>query len=367
MVLRLSQGTSLVFVDGQPLIFSSGRQALLSVNQIGGYVSCRLEEGVCFDQLSRELADRGVRRSGPMLRDVLANWSTQGLVSACDPDPRAPPVRVQTIAIGAVSLSLSYHDEALARMVAPLFDHLQRDSLSCAIGYALWEANGMAFLSRNDEPACLMQPSQAGPVLKAKITEEILKDPRWRLALHAGCLHRRGKALLLLGEPGAGKTTLTSWLTAQGFDYAGDDIAMVDGEGRVQGLAFLPSVKAGAWPLLESVYGDMARLPVHLRADRKRVRFPTPGGIAAEQPVGIGWIIRLRRRSAGGAELRPMTTAIALRQLLAEAASHDEEIGRDSLDLMIRTVAAARCHELHYARLDDATALLKQICDDEPA
>lgn len=365
-MLRLSHGTSIVFIDGQPLIFSPAQQALLDVNQIAGYVGCRLEEGVHFDQLAQEVADRGIAQPEPMLRDVLANWSSLGLVRAWETAPPAGQFRVQTISIGAVRLSLHYHDEDLARSVSPLFAHLEGGDETCDISYELWQADGMAFLSRNGGPASLIQALQAGPVLKARITEDILACPRWLLALHAGCLHRHGKALLLLGEPGAGKTTLTSWLTTRGFDYAGDDIAVVDPEGRVQGLAFLPSVKAGAWPLLASVYGDMARLPVHVRADRRRVRFSTPRTIAAEGPVSVGWVVRLRRRSGGRARLDPMTATMALKQLLAEAASHDE-IGRSSLDTMIQTVAAARCHELHYSGLDDAARLLRQLCDDEPA
>ncbi|NIJ16647.1 hypothetical protein [Sphingobium vermicomposti] len=367
MMLRLSQGTSIVFIDGQPLIFSPGRQALLGMNQIAGYIGCRLEDGIPFKQLAQEVLERGFAEPRAMLRTELANWSLQGLVNACDPPPSSRPLFIQRISIGGIGFALRYHAESLAACVAPLFAHLEAEDASASVIYELWQDDGLACLSRNGEPASVMRPAQVGPVIKARIADDILKDQRWLMALHAGCLHRNGKALLILGEPGAGKTTLTSWLTGQGFAYGGDDITVVNSDGRVQGLAFLPSVKAGGWKLLEPVYDDLAQLPVHVRPDRRRVRFPKPREMADSELVEIGWIIKLRRGDAGPARLEPMASAVALKHLLAEAASQGEGLERGALDVMIQAVAAAECRQLHYRQLEDASALLMRLCDDESA
>ncbi|EQB10136.1 hypothetical protein L288_04800 [Sphingobium quisquiliarum P25] len=367
MMLRLSHGTSIVFIDGQPLIFSSGSQSLLGMNQIAGYVGCRLEEGIPFAQLAQEVLERGFAEPRAMLRAVLANWSLRGLVNACDPPPSSRPLSVQRIAIGGVRFALRHHDRVLAARVAPLFTHLETGGDAAAITYDLWQDDGMACLSRDGEPASVMQVAQAAPVIKARIADDILKSPVWLLALHAGCLHRNGKALLILGEPGAGKTTLTSWLTGQGFVYGGDDITVAGDDGRVTGLPFLPSVKSGAWKLLAPVYEDLSRLPVHVRPDRRRVRFPAPREMAGGAPARIGWIVKLRRSRSGPARLEEMPSAVALKHLLAEATSRSRGMARPSLDVMIAAAAAARCCELHYTRLDDASRLLKLMCDDEPA
>ena len=367
MMLRLSQGTSIVFIDGQPLIHSPGRQVLLEMNQIAGYIGCRLEDGVPFQQLAQEVLERGFSEPQSMLRTELANWSLGGLIHACDPPPSSQPLVTQLISIGGTGFALRYHDERLATRVAPLFAHLETEGETASVIYDLWQDDGMACLSRNGEPASVLQPAQVGPVIKARVADDILKDQRWLMALHAGCLHRHGKALLILGEPGAGKTTLTSWLTGQGFIYGGDDITVVNGDGRVQGLPFLPSVKAGGWKLLASVYDGLARLPVHVRPDSRRVRFPTPGAVAGGKIVEIGWIIKLRRGDAGPARLETMTSALALKHLLAEAVSHGEGLERRALDVLIRAVASAKCGELHYRQLEDATRLLRRLCDDESA
>lgn len=365
MMLRLSQGTSIVFIDGQPLIFSPGRQALLGMNQIAGYIGCRLEDGVPFKQLAQEVLERGFAEPRVMLRTELANWSLQGLVNICDPPPSSRPLVIQRISIGGIGFALRYHEESLTTRVAPLFAHLEAEGAPASFMYELWQDDGLACLSRNGEPASVMRPVQVGPVIKARIADDILKDQRWLLALHAGCLHRNGKALLILGEPGAGKTTLTSWLTGRGFVYGGDDITVVSSDGRVLGLPFLPSVKAGGWKLLASVYDNLARLPVHVRPDRRRVRFPKPSELAGGEMTEIGWIIKLRRRRAGPTKLEPITSALALKHLLAEAASQGEALQRPSLDVMIQAIAGAQCRQLHYTQLEDASRLLMRLCDDE--
>lgn len=367
MRLRLSEGTSIVFMDGRPLIFSPGSQQLLEVNQVGGYVGCRLEDGVPFKELAQEVLERGFAEPRAMLRKVLANWSLRGLVNGCGPLPSSRPLLVQQVSIGGMRFALRHHDESLAARVAPLFTHLDAGGDAPGIPYDLWQDDGMACLSRDGRPVTIMDAAQIGPVLKARITDDILKEPRWLLAVHAGCLLRNGKALLILGEPGAGKTTLTSWLTGQGFAYGGDDIAVVNGDGQVQGLPFLPSVKAGGWELLAPVYDGLTRLQVHVRADRRRVRFPAPQDFAGGAPVEIGWIVKLRRRRAGPAQRVPIASALALKHLLAEATSPGEGMDRQSLDVMIEAVGKARCCELHYAGLDDASALLRRLCDDEAA
>lgn len=367
MRLRLSEGTSIVFIDGQPLIFSVASQQLMGVNQVAGYVACRLEDGVPFAQLAQEVLDRGITEPLAMLRKVLTSWSLRGLVSACDPPPASHSLTVQQVSIGGRKFLLRYHDRGLAARVSPLFAHLQADCGLFDVVYDLWHDDGMACLSRDGAPATIMEAAQTGPVIKARMAEDILGSPGWLLGVHGGCLHRNGKAMLILGEPGAGKTTLTSWLTGQGFAYGGDDIVVVSGDGRVQGLPFLPSVKAGGWKLLASVYGGLGALPMHVRADRRRVRFPAPRVIAGDGLAEIGWIVRLRRRAAGPAQLAPLQSSLALRHLLEEATSHGDGMSHRALDVMIRAVGGARCYELHYAGLDDAGALLRRMSDNEAA
>jgi len=52
------------------------------------------------------------------------------------------------------------------------------------------------------------------------------------LVLHSGAVARGGSGLLLCGESASGKSTLSAWLTAAGFDYLTDELAVVALDGR---------------------------------------------------------------------------------------------------------------------------------------
>lgn len=53
--------------------------------------------------------------------------------------------------------------------------------------------------------------------------------------LHAGAVALDGRAALIVGQSGAGKTTATIGLARSGFDYLTDDVVLLDAEGNVRG------------------------------------------------------------------------------------------------------------------------------------
>ena len=73
----------------------------------------------------------------------------------------------------------------------------------------------------------------------------MLERGTYELVFDAAALVRNGRMLLVSGHPGAGKTTLTLALVDAGFGFAGDDLALLNSEGRVTGVPFAPAIKAG--------------------------------------------------------------------------------------------------------------------------
>lgn len=366
-MVRLTPGTSITFIDDHPIIVSQERRALFEVNQIGGYIGCRLEDGVSLRQLAQEVEDRGFTPASAMLKDVLAEWSHSGLVYAMDSPPSAPPAAVQSISLAGMNFSLRYHDEVLASRVAPVFAHLEAPGAAPGICYDLWSAHGFCLLSREPGRASMLQPDHAAPILKARMIQDFIGDGRQGLALHAGCLQRNERALLLTGRPGAGKTTLIAWLAGAGFAYHGDDITMLRPDGKVTGLPFLPTIKSGGWGLKTSSRGRQFQPHTHVRPDRKRVRYlvvPLPD---EHGPLDVGWIVKLRRRKGAPARLVPQHPTALIKHLLADAASATGEVDRPTLDRLIRSVTAAGTYELHYENLNEATSLLERLCNDGPA
>lgn len=364
MKLGLTDGTSMTFVDGQSAMLSEGRRALFELNDIAGYIGCRLEEGIGLSELIAEIGARDLPpdAAAATVRRLVVEWSRAGFVQALDGPAPAPVVQAQDISVAGLPVRLTHRDEALAMLVAPCFAHLGTSPAAPSLAYDLWRAERFALVGRHGEPAAVLTPAEVAPWIKARLTEAVLADRRWPLAVHAGCVQWERQTMLLVGRPGAGKTTLTSWLLYLGFGYGGDDVTLLDDDGRAQGLPFLPSLKAGAWPLIGRTIPDLSRLPVHRRPDGRRVRYPRPRRFADSQPATVDRIVLLRREKGRPAQLAPVAPKLVLQRLVAEAVSASGTIGRRMLDVLIRMVGAAPAHELRYADAADAARLLRATC-----
>ncbi len=64
--------------------------------------------------------------------------------------------------------------------------------------------------------------------------------------MHAGVVGWRGRAILIPGRSGTGKTSLVAALVEQGAVYYSDDYAPIDADGRVRSYARAPSVRRPA-------------------------------------------------------------------------------------------------------------------------
>ena len=73
-------------------------------------------------------------------------------------------------------------------------------------------------------------------LLMNEVVHKFITGNRRSLAMHAGAVHGRGCGLLLPGGSGSGKSSLAAWLLGQGFSYLSDELALLDGDGRILGL-----------------------------------------------------------------------------------------------------------------------------------
>jgi hypothetical protein len=55
--------------------------------------------------------------------------------------------------------------------------------------------------------------------------------------LHAASVSRKNRALVIPANSGAGKSTFTTWLVSNGFDYLTDELILVDDDAYIEGIA----------------------------------------------------------------------------------------------------------------------------------
>jgi energy-coupling factor transporter ATP-binding protein EcfA2 len=366
MLFRLADRTEVLRVDGRRILFSEQRQKLFELNDAAACLALRLADGATYAQLLDGLLEGGLDRAQAVagIRDMLVAWSTQGLAVAEWPFAADGGDDRQSIVVADLATSLHYAGRDLSARIAPVFEHLRAAPQPGGTTYHLADSNDFTLISRNRAPAAIMPARQAAPALKALLTADILDASPMFTALHAACLVRDGRALLLCGSPGAGKSTLAAALEVAGFAYGGDDITLMDHGGMVRGVDFALTAKAGSWRLLRESRPDLRRHRIHDRPDGKRVRYLPPVHPGRPDWMPVGWIIRLCRQSEGPAALVRRGRIDALTDLLGEAYSKSGRTSAADIRMLLDLLARAPCHELHYTRLDEAASALGHLCAD---
>jgi hypothetical protein len=155
------------------------------------------------------------------------------------------------------------------------------------------------------------------------VDEAMVKRLTHAAAVHAGVVAWHGRAVLLPGPSGAGKTTLVAELLQRGAEYYSDEYALLDPEGRVE-----PYPR----PLLLR-HGSGNRRPA-LAAE-----WQAPTGSA---PAPLGWIVSVERQEGAAWSVRSQPQSEALLSLLRNTphVMQDRPALRDTLR---RAAASAAC------------------------
>ena len=284
-ILRLSEQAVLTRCSGVSLLFVERDQELLRLEGSGAFLAARLAEGTTATALAAELRASGVCPSvaDQWTRDFLRELASIGILSADIPLlPSAYSLLFEINGLG-VAISFSTH-ELLAAYGSP-YAHLPSTAGSPDAVFEVHEWNDFVLIRRGGGEARLVEPPLAAIQLKGMILDEVLSSTEHSAALHSACLLKRGRAVLLLGSPGAGKTTLSMALLDRGYTYGADDVTLLQADGTVAGVSLAPCVKESGWTFAEALRPDLLLEKVHLRPDGQRVRFaklpPLPRQIEA--------------------------------------------------------------------------------------
>lgn len=321
-----------------------------------------LQHGSTYPQLTAQLTRSGAepdlaRKWVRTLLDQLAGLAmleTTGIVE------QPAPLVTQRFQLGPLQFSVGYGTDELHRTIAPLFEHLEPSTRSPDISLQLREFGaGLVQLQEDRRPALLVPRGRAAVQLKGMMLQRLLASDRILGALHAGLLARSDQGLLLLGSPGAGKSTLALALMSRGFDYASDDVSLVGLAGSVTGVAFAPGLKKGSWPIADQLGAELT--PPHLRPDGQEVRFARTPTVRTLASYPIGMILSLSRVARAVPRLEKMESHEALEALIQEGRSSSGICSAALMSALAKIVRGAHCYRLHYAEAPQAADLISNL------
>ncbi|MFD0982346.1 hypothetical protein [Tropicimonas aquimaris] len=347
-------GVRISNVKGSRLLFVPDRQELFGVSSTTQQLWPLLQSGIAAGQFAARAAALG--EDGLALLDQLVAIGAVHYISAGD-QPLDIHDRV-TISAGHTAIGLSFTGaESLARLRC-IFRHLEAPSLPEAEVVIVERENGVGIAFSGDELEVLAW-REAGPALKLLITELALDAARG-MTLHLGTLQRDNEALLLVGEPGAGKSTLSVALGRHDFELWGDDLAELRPDGRVQPLALPATLKDGAWPMLEHLHPELKGGEAFVRPDDKTVKYlPLPP--AAKAPVlRARCALSLRRDADAPPGLEALDAKDFIAAMIGGGWSGDHRLTSDDFDGLAACADGIAFFRATYPDLPTALSLVEE-------
>jgi hypothetical protein len=170
----------------------------------------------------------------------------------------------------------------------------------------------------------------------------VADEARRGVFVHAGVVGWKGRALVLPGKSGAGKTTLVAELIRAGATYYSDEYAVLDDRGRVHPYARL--------------------LAVRVDGGRQRRRAPEAfGARRGTRPLPVGLVVASRYRSGAPGRFRRLSAGAGALLLMANTVSARREPARALTALQAVVVRAPVLSGVRGEARETARALLQRL------
>jgi hypothetical protein len=350
---------------GRDFLFSERAQSVFELNSSAALAWRELAEGRTVGETADRLAAIGMSETEAQeaVRALIVTWRELGLVRPASrvPCPEADPGRAQTIAIAGLRARIIYPAH-LEPDTASVFRHLEIPAVDADLCFEVVAQAGSLDIFENGNWTMASRAEELPVTLKGLLLQRLLERADYCVALHAAMVLTDDGAILLLGPPGRGKTTLALSLVHSGYRFGGDDVTLIRTDSRCAPIPFASAVKSGARRLLAGRYPGLGALPEFIRPDGRRVRYLPPTTEVDPAGVPIHAVLVLDRSRSGGAGVTPLDPAAALASLINGAYAPEERLSEEAFHVLVGLIEARPIYRLSYSRAEDAVAVIQTTC-----
>jgi HprK-related kinase A len=188
------------------------------------------------------------------------------------------------------------------------------------------------------------------------------------LIVHAAVLERDGRALVLPGRPGAGKSTLAAALALSGFRLLSDEMALISlGDGLLQPIPRPVSLKDTSIDIIRAFApGAVIGPPAHdtAKGTVAHLRVPEAAVQAAMRVARPGFVVFPHWQDGAVTTLETRGRARSLFELAEQSFNYDT-LGPRAMHVLAPWVEGCECFDFRYSRLDEAVETFTRLFSGE--
>jgi len=394
-----SSHTRVFDLDGRKVLFNELSTRLFVLNKSASFVWKFVSAGCEPEHIVSKLHERTDASRDQISRDVTAlldQWSASGLIESEHPADVEKPSRdrdlfestdhapIANFGAGDVSGKRTFDrayrlvdyqfrlrgDTDLAVISDELLGHLALTGSQPGQGWPLFELyfhqDRWVFCHGNNLLDECYARDQITPMIHANILSAAFRASKSQTAIHAAAVSKGAKCVLLPARSGSGKSTLTAALIASGFNYCTDDLALLTPDPiRLRPAPLRMGIKSSSWEVLGGFLPALQALPVHHRADNKRIRYFLPPDEllpkSSAEALAVTAIVFPEFVPGSELELQTIERGDALLRMLDAGFDLNEALDREWVESTISWLKTLECHELKFDDLEQAVAAVASV------
>jgi len=167
--------------------------------------------------------------------------------------------------------------------------------------------------------------------------------------LHAAAVAKGPGALVVPANSGAGKSTFTTWLTAQGFEYVTDELILVNDDGEFDGVGRPIQIKFHGLDAVKHLLDK----PELVQKGKFVTALPVEclNGITAQEPKKIEAFVFPKYQKGGDFSFEKLSSATAGMRLMANHVNARNLAGH-GFRAMMNLIRNTPCYSLEYGGFD---------------
>ncbi len=228
-----------------------------------------------------------------------------------------------------------------------------------------WKPHEVVFDWEGRSPYPALPLAQAHPLFEWGLNWCVATASGGHTVIHSAVVERDGLALVLPGQPGAGKSTLCAALALQGWRLLSDELTIVSqADGLVQAVPRPISLKGDSIALIGQHYPH-ADITAPVAGTHKGhvayARAPGPAVAASFQAAPIGHVVFPRFSQGLELAYEPLTRAAALTELMKHTFNVGL-LGSEGFTALAHAIGNAKCYAVDYGDLPSILQWVDATC-----